>query len=86
MALFNNDMCLLSGVAGENGRPRGINCLESVFPLTKSQEGMWIDYLADSSSTKYNLTLEWNLKDSPHGEAARHNITNVLGGMWCQRT
>ncbi|KAF5139466.1 Hybrid PKS-NRPS synthetase TAS1 [Metarhizium anisopliae] len=79
MALFNNDMCLLSGVAGENGRPRGINCLESVFQLTKSQEGMWIDYLADSSSTKYNLTLEWNLKDSPHGEAARHNITNVLG-------
>ncbi|KAG8418963.1 putative Hybrid PKS-NRPS biosynthetic cluster [Metarhizium acridum] len=76
MALFSNDMCLLSGVAGKFGRSRGINCLESVFPLTKSQEGMWIAYLADSSSTKYNLTLEWNLKDSPPGEA---DITNVLG-------
>jgi hypothetical protein len=33
----------------------------TTYPLTHSQEGIWIDYLADRTSTQYNLTLGWNI-------------------------
>lgn len=32
----------------------------ATYPLTHSQEGIWVDYLADKTSTQYNLTLEWS--------------------------
>lgn len=69
MALFKNEMSLISGPA-RLGRPAVGNAQKSIqsassqalYPLTKSQEGMWNDYLADPFSTKYNLTLEWDLQ------------------------
>ncbi|KAH6654887.1 amino acid adenylation domain protein [Truncatella angustata] len=33
----------------------------AAYPLTHSQEGIWVDYLANRSSTQYNLTLQWNM-------------------------
>lgn len=35
---------------------------QAVYPLTKSQEGMWVDYQVKPLGTKYNLTLEWDLR------------------------
>lgn len=46
-----------------SGRSCSAGDLVAKYPLTHSQEGIWVDYLADKTSTQYNLTLEWNLDD-----------------------
>lgn len=84
MALFNDAMCLLSGPATDS-RSRNESPIPKsatprcVYPLTKSQEGMWIEFQVDSLSTKYNLTLEWDLgvESSPDSTPG---INDVLRG------
>ncbi|KAM3435501.1 hypothetical protein MY4824_004817 [Beauveria thailandica] len=69
MALFDNVMCLISGPA-QDGQPAPHysethmrdSVSQAAYPLTKSQEGMWSDYHANPLGTKYNLTLEWDLR------------------------
>nr|POF14112.1 hybrid pks-nrps synthetase tas1 [Quercus suber] len=62
MALFQDDMCLLSGpAAGDAAFSISPSPPRCVFPLTKSQEGLWVEFQDDPTSTKYNFTLEWNL-------------------------
>lgn len=66
--IFTDTMCLISGPTSHNGKvlalPSSLRAgsPQSMYLLTKSQEGMWIEFLADPSSTKYNLTLEWDLQ------------------------
>ena len=41
-------------------------CLDdivSMIPLTRSQEGIWLDYVLAPQSTQYNLTLKATLVD-----------------------
>jgi hypothetical protein len=92
MALFNDDMCLLSGPSprGEStGAAAGPKSAEPValshslpgrcvFPLTRSQEGIWVEYQSEPTSTKYNLTLEWNLERRPEEEHV--TILNIIKG------
>lgn len=33
--------------------------LRALYPLTRSQQGIWLDYQMNPDSTRYNLTLEW---------------------------
>lgn len=56
-------MVLISGPSGLPGKGHHQLAGDAVatYPLTHSQEGIWIDYLADRTSTQYNLTLEWNI-------------------------
>ena len=66
MSLFGSSMALLSGQAkSDASRSRwGFEhhvALAAVYPLTRSQQGIWIEYTTDPMSTKYNLTLEWTL-------------------------
>lgn len=69
MGLYNDVMCLISGPA-QAGQPAPHDSQthmrgavgQAVYPLTKSQEGMWIDYQVNPLGTKYNLTLEWDLR------------------------
>ncbi|KJZ80421.1 hypothetical protein HIM_00271 [Hirsutella minnesotensis 3608] len=85
MSLYSDDMCLLSGPTGQQGNGlssspshRTRTCIpRSVYPLTKSQEGMWIEFQMDPASTKYNLTLEWDLLGRG-SEATTPTITDVL--------
>ncbi|KAF2015411.1 acetyl-CoA synthetase-like protein [Aaosphaeria arxii CBS 175.79] len=75
MQLFTDDMCLLSGpssgVAEKHTAvgPPHTAPPRSVFPLTRSQEGMWLEFATDPTSTKYNLTLEWDVGQKQDGEA-----------------
>lgn len=88
MALFNDDMCLLSGPSpgGESGTagPKTTEPVahsltaRCVFPLTRSQEGIWVEYQSEPTSTKYNLTLEWNLERNPEEEDS--TILNIIKG------
>lgn len=86
MALFSDDMCLLSGPlpdgdcatvdlepAGPVPPSRPARC---AFPLTKSQEGIWVEYQSDPSSTRYNLTMELNLE-------TECTISDIIKGSYC---
>ncbi|KAK7421371.1 hypothetical protein QQX98_002265 [Neonectria punicea] len=69
MPLYQDDMCLLSGPSSNKVGPASTRRVQSaaprsVYPVTKSQEGMWVEFQTDPFSTKYNLTLEWDLLDS----------------------
>ncbi|KAI0397031.1 amino acid adenylation domain protein [Xylariaceae sp. FL0594] len=81
MALFSDAMCSLSGPrvdspSDEAARRQSVP--RRVFPLTKSQEGMWVDFQAEPLSTKYNLTIEWDLKRSGEGSTT-FSLADVLG-------
>ena len=84
MVLFNDVMCLISGPV-QHGRPAlhggqshqiKSATSQAVYPLTKSQEGMWNDYLANSGGTKYSLTLEWDLRRRPGPDPPLSEIMN----------
>ena len=67
MSVFKDSMTLLSGppsTKASNVR-RAYETdgamVKSLYPLTHSQQGIWIEFTMDSLSTKYNLTLEWVL-------------------------
>lgn len=74
MVLFDDVMCLISAPA-QIGQPAPHDSQthmeaairQAVYPLTRSQEGLWNDYQASPLGTKYNLTLEWDLqtRDGP---------------------
>ncbi|KAH8706253.1 hypothetical protein BGZ61DRAFT_493214 [Ilyonectria robusta] len=72
MPLYQGDMCLLSGPSSQYNDPtptgqRQAVTSRSIYPLTKSQEGMWVDFQTDPFSTKYNLTLEWDILHNRSG-------------------
>lgn len=46
------------------GHPQSAGHTVTNYPLTRSQEGIWVDYLADRASTQYNISLEWNVVDN----------------------
>ena len=87
MALFSDTMCLLSGPTS-SGTMRASTQQKSpnvqtgtpnrVYPLTKNQEGMWVEFQTDPSSTKYNLTLEWDLFQNRRVIAPIWNIPTVI--------
>ncbi|KAM3505259.1 hypothetical protein MY10362_003058 [Beauveria mimosiformis] len=88
MALFDDVMCLISGPA-QDGQPAP-HCSEThmrdsvsqaAYPLTKSQEGMWSDYHANPLGTKYNLTLEWDLRKCHGPLPAVSDIVQVIGEL-----
>lgn len=61
-----SSMALISGpirISG-HGQHQSPGDIVATYPLTRSQEGIWVDYLADRTSTQYNLTLEWNMVDN----------------------
>jgi hypothetical protein len=64
MPLFTNDMCLLSGHP-DNEIQSVTPC--HVYPLTKSQEGIWIEHQADPKSSKYHLVLCLDLSKGTDG-------------------
>ncbi|KAI0190564.1 amino acid adenylation domain protein [Astrocystis sublimbata] len=79
MVLFDDPMCLLSGplagsVGDQNSHPQ-ITPIK-VLPLTKAQDGMWVDFRNEPLSTKYNLTIEWDLEKDP--DTDRYEINDVL--------
>lgn len=49
----------------------------ATYPLTRSQEGIWVDYLTERTSTQYNLTLEWNMVDKIGSQV---NIRDIVAG------
>lgn len=59
-------MALISGPNRRSNKDHHQSAGDAVatYPLTRSQEGIWVDYLAERTSTQYNLTLEWNLMDN----------------------
>lgn len=59
-------MALISGPnrISRHGQLQSTGDILATYPLTRSQEGIWVDYLADRTSTQYNLTLEWNMVDN----------------------
>ncbi|KAB2573376.1 Hybrid PKS-NRPS synthetase TAS1 [Lasiodiplodia theobromae] len=81
MALFKQDMSLLSGPTVISGSSNaGSTCqsaigVRAVYPLTSSQEGIWVEYVIDPLSTKYNLTLEWDLSN---GERSWDSTSTVF--------
>lgn len=83
MALFKQDMSLLSGPTVISGSSNaGSTCqsaigVRAVYPLTSSQEGIWVEYVTDPLSTKYNLTLEWDLSNS---ERSWDSTSTVFSG------
>lgn len=89
MALYSNDMCLLSGPALDGSsqhrssdsvdRSRPARC---VFPLTRSQEGIWVEYQSNPSSTRYNLTLEWNLERSSSSGDGKPAVVDIIKGLY----
>lgn len=91
MALYSNDMCLLSGPALDGSsqhrspdsvdRSRPARC---VFPLTRSQEGIWVEYQSNPSSTRYNLTLEWNLERSSSSGDGKPAVADIIKGLYAQ--
>ncbi|KAI0185232.1 amino acid adenylation domain protein [Xylaria flabelliformis] len=74
MSLFSDDMCLLSGprvLASNNQKITP----KRAFPLTRTQEGIWMETQTQPHSTTYNLTLEWDLGRNPNID-----IHNILKG------
>lgn len=84
MSLYSDEMCLLSGPSStahgtsSSGVRQRTSTPRSIYPLTKSQEGMWVEFQADRSSTKYNLTLEWDLLRNRSGSVP--SIADILNG------
>lgn len=65
MASNQGSMTLISGKKPDaaplrmSSQPQQISDnVVATYPLTHSQEGIWVDYVADIKSTRYNLTLE----------------------------
>lgn len=83
MALFKQGMALLSGppvISGSSNTGSTYQFssgVRAMYPLTSSQEGIWIEYVTDPLSTKYNLTLEWDLSS---GERTWSSISPVISG------
>ncbi|KAL9117893.1 MAG: hypothetical protein Q9187_005564, partial [Circinaria calcarea] len=83
MSVFGSSMALLSGQAKAGGSPsrRGFKhhmALSAVYPLTRSQQGIWIEYTTDPMSTKYNLTLEWTLPANSEDPGSLENILHAI--------
>ncbi|KAF4991222.1 hypothetical protein FDECE_14114 [Fusarium decemcellulare] len=82
MPLYQDDMCLLSGPPVAHclapSRRRGPVTPQSVYPMTKSQEAMWIEFQSEPQSTHYNLTLEWDVKDLEGSEPSIKDILQVI--------
>lgn len=79
--LFSDLMCLLSGprndeVPSTDARSRDIPAT-CVYPITKSQEGIWIECQSDPATTKYNLTLEWDLLKE---DSREYSFSDILQG------
>ncbi|KAI7763057.1 hypothetical protein LZL87_011200 [Fusarium oxysporum] len=72
MPFFTNDMCLLSGHR-DNDFQSVAPC--RIYPLTKSQEGIWIEHQADPKSSKYHLVLCLDL--SKHGDGNDPSIGEI---------
>lgn len=81
-----SSMALISGPAkvSGHGQPQSAGDIVATYPLTRSQEGIWVDYLANRTSTQYNLTLEWNMVDNAEtkfktGELVAGRLTLPMG-------
>ena len=81
-ALFSDLMCLLSGPRSDeaidvDARSRDVPAT-CVYPITKSQEGIWIECQSDPATTKYNLTLEWDLQKE---DSTEYSISHIIKGQ-----
>ena len=74
-------MAIISGPSrlSQKGQHHLANDTIAVYPLTHSQEGIWIDYLADRTSTQYNLTVEWRLT---YADKLPVSVQNIVAGMY----
>ncbi|ODA77312.1 hypothetical protein RJ55_06939 [Drechmeria coniospora] len=76
-------MHLLSGPPLQ-GNPQGLALTreegspETAYPLTKSQESIWLEYQKDASSTKYNVTLEWEISDATKGAPCVRQVLQAI--------
>lgn len=83
MSSFGQGMALLSGPPpgfmkeGQTLTSAGSVVVHAVYPLTRSQEGIWIEYLMEPSSTTYNLTLQWDMS-SGGDDHSPTSITTIL--------
>lgn len=50
----------------------------AVYPLTHSQEGIWIDYLARPESTQYNLYLDLDFASAGDGTNTSNTPTTAV--------
>lgn len=52
----------------------------SMIPLTRSQEGIWLDYILAPQSTQYNLTLKVTLidGDNSYNGSLRAVVSGIL--------
>lgn len=57
----------------------------AVYPLTHSQEGIWIDYLANSESTQYNLYLDLDFTRSDTDTTKPVTAAVIIEGEICRR-
>ena len=61
--------------SGSHASPK---LLRALYPLTRRQAGIWLEYQMNPESTRYNLTLEWTLeKDDKEYDAT---LGSVLKG------
>lgn len=51
----------------------------AIFPLTRTQEGIWIEYMMRPSSTHYNLTLRFSLPTQLDGYNV--GLPDVVSGI-----
>ncbi|KAH9210623.1 hypothetical protein DL95DRAFT_448683 [Leptodontidium sp. 2 PMI_412] len=69
-------------ITGPKILPRGGNQqlgdAVATYPLTHSQEGVWVGYLADRSSTQYNHTLGWSLNTSTEPQPGLQEIAAAI--------
>jgi len=74
MSLFSQAMTLLSGPGASEGSQIAAAStsarIQAIYPLSRSQEGIWTEYTMTPSSTKYNLTMQWDLTPQHHGQTS----------------
>ena len=84
MTITRNNMALLSGPRTSQGQGQGngpdelTDAVSAIYPLTRSQEGIWTEYLMDPQGTQYNLTLAWQISDDKKSYAV--SLQALLSG------
>ncbi|KAF4631120.1 hypothetical protein G7Y89_g7005 [Cudoniella acicularis] len=82
MSFFGDSMTLISGPQA----PKSLKlAVKSMFPLTHSQQGIWMEYCMSPQSTQYNLTLEWSLPgdDSSISQSKIVKVIKTLTRRYC---
>lgn len=82
MAPFNETMCLISGPVQDTQprvqpppTPLTTSIAQAAYPLTKSQESMWNQYIANPTTICHNLTLELDLNKCGETQTSISEVT-----------